>query len=724
MPRTASRPPSAPQASITSGEVVLRGTVITLSTRTQLADDEHRSASVLGQRATVSLGEDRRSLLVDTSTLPAGRHVLRADGLTMRTGAKLPAYELEFVVVESTAPIPEGVALLHATRISVEDLDVRRLPMDRIPGGSFVDVFKAEERGSSTPVQLAFDERGRKVDVDKLLTQVAARRVKAFGRVHPALHETMKQQRSVPVAVWFADDRDRAEKSPKRATLRRPKAELAAVKRWQATAERLRPAVEALGLEIKRVDEHAPVIYGVAGPGAVRELADHDAVEMVFLHSEEEGVLDLNDSIAIANSDDAHSLGFDGTGVNVAVYEDGPDVTTNLSITARYKTNPATSFHSRHTHGIIKNVEPNRPHGHAPDCNLHSANSMDLDAIRWAAQDRGCTVISQSFHRDTEQTSSGLSFDDVYKDWLALHWPYPTICEAAGNGADTEFVNHKGYNRITVANHNDTASGMASDTCFRNPASSHGDRELPEIAANGTDVTAVGLTLSGTSMAAPAVAGAVACVQEANGTLKSWPEGCRAILLASAWRNPDGGTWRSDLIAGLDGVDGSGALDTKAAVDIARSRSSRNGAAKRRGFDVGTSVSSDYGADGFSTYSYKVAVPRTTIWPRVKVALAWDSKVTTLDFFGLHLPLSSALTVDLDLHVRDSRGNQVAVSNSWDNSYEIAEFSATPGETYDIKIRRWSGTDDVWYGVAWTVTGIDFFWDHVLNAGTLLTRRG
>jgi hypothetical protein len=225
-------------------------------------------------------------------------------------------------------------------------------------------------------------------------------------------------------------------------------------------------------------------------------------------------------------------------------------------------------------------------------------------------------------------------------------------------------------------------------------------------------------------MAAPAVAGAVACMQEANGTLKSWPEGCRAILLASAWRNPDGGTWRSDLIAGLDGVDGSGALDTKAAVDVARSRSSRNGAAKRRGWDVGTSVSSDYGSDGFSTYSYKVAVPGTTFWPRVKVALAWDSKVTTFDFLGLHIPLSSALTVDLDLHVRDSRGNQVAVSNTYDNSYEIAEFAATPGETYDIKIRRWSGTDDVWYGVAWTVTGFDIFWDHVRTAGTLLTRRG
>ena len=55
--------------------------------------------------------------------------------------------------------------------------------------------------------------------------------------------------------------------------------------------------------------------------------------------------------------------------------------------------------------------------------------------------------------------------------------------------------------------------------------------------------------------------------------------------------------------------------------------------------------------------------------------------------------------------------NPVASSASWDNSYEIAEFDAKAGETYDVRIRRWSGTDDVWHGIAWTVTGIRFPFD-------------
>ena len=76
--------------------------------------------------------------------------------------------------------------------------------------------------------------------------------------------------------------------------------------------------------------------------------------------------------------------------------------------------------------------------------------------------------------------------------------------------------------------------------------------------------------------------------------------------------------------------------------------------------------------------------------------------------------LASVLTLDLDLKVYDSAGNLVGYSGSWDNSYEVAEFDAIPGETYDIRIRRWSGTDWTWYGLAWTVTG------SLLDLGTII----
>ena len=331
-----------------------------------------------------------------------------------------------------------------------------------------------------------------------------------------------------------------------------------------------------------------------------------------------------------------------------------------------------------------------------------------------------------------EPKQGTLSFDDVYKDWLAITWPYPTICQAAGNFWSTdpdnisppssEFVNHKGFNSLAVGNHNDAASAMSTSSVFRNPTSSHGDRELPEISANGTFVDAVNLTKSGTSMASPAVAGVAALVQSTDTTLKHWPEGCRAILLAGATRNVTDDTWWKDVASNNDARDGSGAVNALESHRIAQSRRSRNASATRRGWDVGSLRTSDFNSSTRqSTFSYKVKVPSGFFGPRkVKVALAWTSEVNVLSVFGITIPLTSQLTVDLDLKIFDSAGNQVGYSGSWDNSYEIAEFTGAPGATYTIRIRRWSGTDRVWYGIGWTVTGgLQII--RRLAGGTLLT---
>ena len=249
-------------------------------------------------------------------------------------------------------------------------------------------------------------------------------------------------------------------------------------------------------------------------------------------------------------------------------FRSGPSVTTNLVFAGRFTTTPSASDHARLTSAIIKNIEPNKPHGHAPDCDLFSANSSDNDALRWAVNDQHCTVISQSFHRNSEPGGSGLQSDDLLKDFLALRWPYPTIVQAAGNffvGDDDgiipiedEFVNHKGFNSLAIGNHDDTAGAMSGSSVFRNPTTTHGDRELPELAANGTGVSANGQNKSGTSFAAPATAGVTALLQDVDGVLCSWPEGCRAILMASAGRNVRGGTWWNDVVSGVDARDGAG----------------------------------------------------------------------------------------------------------------------------------------------------------------------
>ncbi len=703
MARTIRNRGSAPVADIASGEIVRRGRPIRITGEFG-ERDAHAVEVTGGGGADVSFEGD--ALVIDTSGLSIGGHTVLVSGIPARgkqKGRQDAAFDV--VIVDTPAELDEGLAVLHATRIRIGDLDIESLPMGGGAEGRFRDVFKAVTRDGEKAVTLAFDQVGEPVDIEEELAALGKRRQERYGRIEPALFEQLERGGDVEVAVWAstrAVDLPAPEKSDKRAARKPSRVDARTRKEWAALGEKLAEVSREFGLELESIDQAAPVVYGRIPADAVRKLAEHELVAGVFRH-DREGVEDLGDSIAIHNSDDAHSAGFTGAGVNVAVYEQGPDVTTNLVISGRFETPGAMSSHSRMTHGIIRNSERNRPHGHAPDANLFSANSYDLDAIRWAAQDRGCTVISQSFHRSAEQTSDSLSHDDNYKDWLALQWPYPTIVEAAGNGTSTEFVNHKGFNRLTVGSHNDTASAMATDSVFRDPKSPHGDRELPEIAGNGIGVTVVGLTDSGTSFAAPAVAGIAACVQEAAPVLKSWPEGTRAVLMAGAWRNPSGGRWRADLVAGVDGRDGAGTADAGRSTSIAQSRQHRDNAGSLRGFDVGTLRSSDLDGSGRTTFRYRITTPRSPLFfgSHVKVALAWDSKATRTDIWFLSI-YQNALTVDLDLEVRDSSGTLVASSMSWDNSYEIAEFDAKAGETYDIRIRRWSGTDDVWYGIAWT----------------------
>jgi subtilase family protein len=241
---------------------------------------------------------------------------------------------------------------------------------------------------------------------------------------------------------------------------------------------------------------------------------------------------------------------------------------------------------------------------------------------------------------------------------------------------------------------------------FRNPSSPHGDRELLELCANGTVVTAVGLTMSGTSFAAPAVAEITALIQEANSTLQVWPEGCRAILLASANRSVTGGTWWNDVSSGIDSKDGAGAANAYNSYAITENRVSRNGIAQR-GWDIGTLSSRDFDSNRMSTFTYRVRTPIFGWSPfaRVKISLAWDSEVR---IGGFPPSFSSNLTLDLDLLVYDATNNLVGSSESWDNSYEIVEFTPRAKTTYTIKIRRWSGTNDTWFGIAWNVYGFLF----------------
>jgi Subtilase family len=221
----------------------------------------------------------------------------------------------------------------------------------------------------------------------------------------------------------------------------------------------------------------------------------------------------------IARADVTQTAPWNITGklVHVAHWEWGPTDLSNLSFEGQYTSNPDPAFqgrpianrmpnekHARFTAGVIKNVEPGKPHGYAPDCKLYSANDTTDQALIWSLLDpQLCTVISKSFDRGTENASPWPGNSDWPPDICALSWPWLTIVAAAGNYPTDPFtgrpittprryVASKSYNIITVGSHDDAGKAIMPWSIYENPNSPNGDRELPHICANGDSVALLG----------------------------------------------------------------------------------------------------------------------------------------------------------------------------------------------------------------------------------------
>ncbi|KAL8655030.1 MAG: hypothetical protein Q9210_001153 [Variospora velana] len=252
--------------------------------------------------------------------------------------------------------------------------------------------------------------------------------------------------------------------------------------------------------------------------------------------------------------------------------------------------NPDPSVHARLVCAIIKSgnqsgPNTNEPHGYPPESDLYSAKSFADAALAWAIGQK-CTVINHNAHRTIAAYGGEISEQDIYSDWLATHNPYPTILsvsrslEDVPNDRNPLFVVAKAFNAIPVGAHaslrDDISESRIPNWChFKNQTSPHSDRELPLLACPRLDISALGITLSGISFAAPAVTGAVALMQSVAPTLlANHPAACRAITLASAGRKVSNGVWAADIAARVDARDGAGTLDVDAAVQVAQAHSS------------------------------------------------------------------------------------------------------------------------------------------------------
>ena len=390
-----------------------------------------------------------------------------------------------------------------------------------------------------------------------------------------------------------------------------------------------------------------------------------------------------------------HNQGITGAGVPVAEVEVGGRINTSnpylAGVTQTYGYS-CLSSHSAAVAGIIRSTNTARL-GHAYNSNLWIGGSCggwgsQLTAESTNARNWGARTFNLSFGGNFGGNLSSL---DRYYDSLVING-WRTVVPAAGNSGSSGYVGSPGtaYNVVTVGSYDDRNTTywpddvMASYSSTVDPHSYHGDRIKPEVAAPGSNINSTtnaspwtGAVGSGTSFAAPAVTGITALLMQRNYSLRVWPEAVKAILMASAEHNIEGS-------ARLSNRDGAGGVVADRADRVARKVA-----------NVGSWRGISYNCSNASIQN--LTTVNLVAGQRIRFAMVWDTDPNYSQY-------TSRPGADLDLWARTPGGGYAAWSSSWDNTYEIVDFTASTSGTYTFQVHKYRCSySPSWLGWAWHV---------------------
>lgn len=557
--------------------------------------------------------------------------------------------------------------------------------------------FKVMDARDGTIYLVTLTSSGREFDGEQVFSAEQTAYAEKYGRVDSILAQWMQnapEAEKISVVIWMKNLSPEMASSRPDPDAKLSQEEMNAFNAEQtASLEQLAQSLTTgMVTELRQMGVEAsassgvPVVYADLSASQIRDLSRRPEVDTIYFAPISTPDLDTARFTIRANV--PQSAGINGDGVQAAQIEVGGRVATSNPYLSGVVQDPMFVCASPDPHGtgvagIIRSTNATF-RGIAPGVTLRAGGSCtgltaQLQSRANAARTWGAKVINLSFGANMGRTPGA---DDRFYDYFSINYGL-SIVKSAGNeagpcgsGSGNVTSPGLGYNTITVGNLDDldtTAWGddvMDNCSSFVDPTSQNNDREKPEVAAPGSFIVSttnsspfVGLIGSGTSFAAPMVTGVVAQMMERNPALMTEPEAVKAILIASATHNIEGSSRLSDK-------DGSGGINANLA-DVAARRSTA-GVPKR-------------GNWGNRTYSCTspielvVGTMNLQAGRNLRLAIAWDQNP---DYASYSLRPSA----DLDLVVLNSAGTVVAVSASFDNTYEVVQFTPSVAGAYKIGV--------------------------------------
>ena len=315
----------------------------------------------------------------------------------------------------------------------------------------------------------------------------------------------------------------------------------------------------------------------------INELIEYDEVKLVDYINPNIEIESSNEQADTTEETNEHPmlsndyLGYDGTGIKIGVIEfddnsvkqevlldtnnvhlkdkfSSGKIVENYSFCGIDEADRTVSNHTTLVVSIICGDEVNGYRGIAPNATVYYApfnkfpSSSNVSegglfaAIDWLINDCNVSVINMSCgaRYSVGNTNIYYSFIDQYFDCLVSQYRV-TIIKSAGNTGDRISSPGLAMNVITVGN---LTKEKTTDGRYKINSSSryeeNGTANKPDVVAFGTNVIMHGntstsdLSNSGTSFAAPQIAGTVALMMQANSDLIGKPDVIKSILISSA----------------------------------------------------------------------------------------------------------------------------------------------------------------------------------------------